>query len=56
MKATLEFNLPEENSEHRTCVFAGELSSVIWDISQQIREWLSRSSTITIMPLSSVYL
>jgi len=36
MKAVLEFNLPEEGTEHRQAVFSQEAYSALWDISQEI--------------------
>lgn len=35
MKATLEFNLPEDEAECRTAFQAGDLRTALWDI----REW-----------------
>lgn len=37
MKATLEFNLPEESAEHKMAVHAAELYSTLDDIRQLCR-------------------
>jgi hypothetical protein len=36
-KATLEFNLPEENSEHMCAVTAQDMNCALWDIQQMLR-------------------
>ena len=36
-KATLKFNLPEENAEHKLAVNAGNYYAVLWDIDQYLR-------------------
>ena len=40
MKAILEFDLPEENAEHKLAVNAGNYYAVLWDIDQYIRNKL----------------
>lgn len=37
MKATLEFNLPEENEEHKDAINGSLWKSVVWDIDQHLR-------------------
>lgn len=37
MKAVLEFNLPEDSSEHELALSAGKLHSALWDLSQILR-------------------
>jgi hypothetical protein len=37
-KATLTFTLPEENSEYRLANKAGDLSLIIWDFTNLLRE------------------
>ncbi len=37
-KATLTFNLPEERAEYRLANRAGELSLIIWEFTQLLRE------------------
>ena len=37
MKATLEFNLPEEQQEHQTALVAPRLKGIIWDLLQELR-------------------
>lgn len=39
MKATLEFNLPEERVEHLQAVHAGEMASAISEVMNHIRGW-----------------
>lgn len=39
-KATLTFNLPEEEPEYKTVVNASKLFSCLWDIDQQTRSYL----------------
>jgi 3-methyladenine DNA glycosylase AlkC len=38
MKATLEFNLPEESDEHLTAVKATDWQMSLWDVDQRLRE------------------
>ena len=40
MKATLEFNLPEENSEYAMYQNAGKYHSVLWDLKTYLRNKL----------------
>jgi hypothetical protein len=40
MKAILEFDLPEENAEHKLAVNAGNYYAVLWDIDQYLRSKL----------------
>lgn len=40
MKATLEFNLPEEQEEFKTAAKAGETMSVVEDVLRYIRNRL----------------
>jgi len=42
MKATLEFNLPEEDEEYRTCIEASRLKSAMWDFSQEVLRRLDK--------------
>lgn len=37
MKVTLEFNLPEESSEHRLAIQAPDMHCVLWNFSNKIR-------------------
>jgi hypothetical protein len=39
MKATLEFDLPEERVEHLWAVHAGEMASVISEVTERLRCW-----------------
>lgn len=45
MKAILEFNLPEESEEFDLANRAGEVSGILWDVSQKIRERLKYNDT-----------
>ena len=40
MKATLEFNLPEDNEEYNVASRAMEWSLLAWDIDQMVRSLL----------------
>lgn len=40
MKAVLEFDLPEDNSEHIMCVNASKYYCCLWDIDQELRSLL----------------
>ena len=40
MKATLEFNLPDEATEHRWAVQAAELAGAVSFAEDQLRAWL----------------
>ena len=37
MKATLTFNLPEENHEYSNAVDGSKMRSVLWDLDQWLR-------------------
>ena len=37
MKATLEFNLPEDQAEYELCSKASDMYSVIWEMKQWLR-------------------
>ena len=37
MKATLKFNLPEDQAEFDFAVQGGKMYSALWDISQELR-------------------
>ena len=37
MKATIEFNLPEEDNDFRRYAAADDMASVLWDIDQWLR-------------------
>ena len=37
MKATLEFNLPEDQHEYDLVVSASQMYNALWDISQELR-------------------
>ena len=38
MKATLEFNLPEDNTEFEMAVNASKMYSVLWEMDQWLRQ------------------
>lgn len=38
MKATLEFNLPEEKEEYETCYHGTKWSLVVWNLDQELRK------------------
>ena len=39
MKATLTFNLPEDQVEFDTAIQASAAKSMLWDFAQQLRSW-----------------
>ena len=41
MKAILEFNLPEDREDYITAVHAMDWALVVWDIEQQMCDWVS---------------
>jgi uncharacterized membrane protein len=45
MKATLEFQLPEDNNEHLRAVHAGEAWSTLYDIDNMLRNILKYGNT-----------
>ena len=47
MKATLEFNLPEERDEHIRAVHAADAWALLDDIDQELRRILKYGSEIT---------
>lgn len=38
-KATIQFNLPEEQGEFDAAISAERMKSMLWDFSQQLRSW-----------------
>ena len=38
MKATLEFNLPDDQHEFDLAIQSGKMYSALWDISQELRK------------------
>ena len=40
MKAIIEFDLPEDKSEHHAAVHAMDFALTCWDIDVQLRSWL----------------
>lgn len=40
MKATLTFDLPEEQHEHLAAVHGMEFCTILWDLDQEFRGWL----------------
>jgi len=44
-KATIQFDLPEEEREHRLCVNAGKLASACWDADQRCRSLIKWAET-----------
>ena len=47
MKATLEFNLPEETEEFNSAVNGHKWKSVVWYIDENIRQTLKYNETLT---------
>ena len=47
MKATLEFNLPEDREEHRLACAAGEMAAAIQEADSNMRGWLKHGHTFT---------
>ena len=45
MKATLEFNLPEEQKEHLRCIKSLDMAIVLFDIQYNLRKKLIKEST-----------
>jgi len=39
MKATFEFDLPDDQHEYATMSQASKMQSLLWDLSQQLRSW-----------------
>jgi hypothetical protein len=39
MKATFEFNLPEDQHEYDVMNQSSKVQSFLWDFSQQLRSW-----------------
>ena len=44
MKATLEFNLPEDSQEHLRAVKATQLCSTLWTFDQWLREQIKHNN------------
>ena len=47
MKATLTFNLPEEQIEFHTAIQANAAKSMLWDFAQQLRSWQKHHNDFT---------
>ena len=54
MKATLEFNLPEDEGEHRLAVDGWKWKSVVADIADKLRSALKFDDSLT--PETDAYL
>lgn len=48
MKATLEFNLPEEDSEYRAALNGAKWQQVLWEIDDWLRDLRKHSDKNTI--------
>lgn len=44
MKATFEFNLPEDQHEYEIMSQSTRIHSFLWDFSQQLRSWQKYSN------------
>lgn len=51
MKAILEFNLPEESSEHQTAVDAAKWKGVLWDLDQWLRSQVKHGGKTELQPV-----
>lgn len=40
MKATLEFDLPEDHHEHLLAIHGVNLHGALWNLDQQLRTWV----------------
>ena len=40
MRATLEFNLPEEREDHNLAIHGLDFALVCWDMDVKLRNWL----------------
>jgi hypothetical protein len=40
MKATLEFNLPEEQAEHYCAIKGADMLNVLWELKSELRSML----------------
>ena len=40
MKATLEFNLPEDQAEHYCAIKGADMLNVLWDLKAELRSML----------------
>ena len=43
MKATLEFNLPDESGEHYAAIHGADYRNVIWELNQWLRNEIKYS-------------
>lgn len=44
MKATLEFDLPDERVEHRHAVNATDMAALLWDMDSELRMFLKHGN------------
>lgn len=44
MKATLEFNLPDEDYDYRVANMAGEMQYIVWEIDSRLRSLLKHGN------------
>lgn len=55
MKATLEFDLPEERTEHQLAVDAGKLFSALWEIREKcFKDWTGSAHRLAQEILSEI--
>jgi hypothetical protein len=47
MKATLEFDLPEDQREYEVAIQAPRSQSFLWDFSNQLRSWVKYHHNFT---------
>ena len=55
MKATLEFNLPEDNEDYNQYIMAPKLVMALWDITHNLKKQCEREANIVVSNGVDIY-
>jgi len=55
MKATLEFNLPEDNTEYLQAIKASDMANVLWEITYNLKKQCLREAETNNESVESKY-
>ena len=55
MKATLEFNLPEDNEDYDQYIIAPKLAMALWDITHNLKKRCEREANVAVSNSVDIY-
>ena len=55
MKATLEFNLPEDNEDYDQYIIAPKLAMALWDITHNLKKRCEREANVVVSNSVDIY-